>query len=164
MGSSVRRAFHCRATPGNTGDSRALAGPCAQGGADEHGKVVYNRWCASCHGETGAGDGDGARFMLPRPRDFTAGAFQIRTTKSGQIPTDEDLMHIVDEGMPGTAMPGWRADLSAQDRADVVAYIKTFSRRFRVAPAERADVCERAQPQRRTPSRTARRSFRSCNA
>src|SRR2546425_10261800 len=32
------------------------------------GKTVYVKWCAGCHGDTGAGDGPAARYMLPRPR------------------------------------------------------------------------------------------------
>src|SRR5438094_8275356 len=35
------------------------------------GKQVYVKWCAGCHGETGAGDGPAAGAMLPRPRNFT---------------------------------------------------------------------------------------------
>ncbi len=102
----------------------------------ERGKVVYDRWCASCHGDTGAGDGEGARYMFPLPRDFTRGVYQIRTTASGELPTDADIRRIVDDGMPGTAMPGWRGRLSSQERADVVAYLKTFSRFFEGAAPE----------------------------
>jgi cytochrome c oxidase cbb3-type subunit 2 len=94
------------------------------------GKVVYDKWCAGCHGEKGDGDGDGAREMLPRPRDFTRGVYKIRTTASGEIPTDEDLMHVIAEGMPGTAMPAWKEKLSEQERRDIVAYIKSFSSFF----------------------------------
>jgi mono/diheme cytochrome c family protein len=68
--------------------------------------------------------------MLPRPRDFTRGDYQIRTTASGDLPTDADIRRMVDEGMPGTAMPGWESQLSDGERRDVVAYIKTFSRFF----------------------------------
>jgi DMSO reductase family type II enzyme heme b subunit len=94
------------------------------------GKAPYDQWCAGCHGDTGAGDGEAAAYMLPRPRDFTKGVYQIRTTASGEIPTDADLRRVVDEGMPGTAMPGWTGTLSERQRADVVAYIKSFSRFF----------------------------------
>ncbi len=96
----------------------------------ERGKVVYDQWCAGCHGDDGAGTGEAAAFMLPRPRDFTRGDYQIRTTASGELPTDRDIRRMVDEGMPGTAMPGWASRLSSQERSDVVAYIKTFSRFF----------------------------------
>jgi mono/diheme cytochrome c family protein len=100
------------------------------------GKAIYDRWCAGCHGEDGAGRGEAAAFMLPQPRDFTRAAYQIRTTASGELPTDADLRRVVDDGMPGTAMPGWRAKLNAQERGDVVAYIKTFSRFFAGAAPE----------------------------
>ena len=57
----------------------------------EAGKLVYDKWCAGCHGDTGAGDGESAAYMLPRPRDFTAAMYQIRTTSSGELPTAADL-------------------------------------------------------------------------
>ena len=44
------------------------------------GKVVYDRWCAGCHGTDGRGEGPGALTMLPRPRDFTRALYQVRTT------------------------------------------------------------------------------------
>lgn len=96
----------------------------------ERGKPIYDRWCAGCHGETGAGDGEAMRYMLPRPRDFTRAVYQVRTTATGELPTDADLQHVVEEGMPGTTMPGWRAKLSETERRDVVAYIKSLSRFF----------------------------------
>jgi DMSO reductase family type II enzyme heme b subunit len=68
--------------------------------------------------------------MLPRPRDFTRATFQIRTTASGELPTDDDLRRVVDEGMPGTAMPAWKSKLSPGDRDAVIAYLKTFSTFF----------------------------------
>lgn len=94
------------------------------------GKTVYVKWCAGCHGETGAGDGPAAHYMLPRPRDFTGAVYKIRSTASGQLPTDADLLRAVDQGLPGTAMPAWAKRLSDRERRDVVAYIKTFSAFF----------------------------------
>src|SRR5512145_3175466 len=79
------------------------------------GKVVYQKWCAGCHGETGAGDGVAAKHMIPPPRDFTGAIYQIRTTASGQLPTDADLMRSIDEGLHGTAMPGWNTALSDRE-------------------------------------------------
>ncbi len=105
----------------------------------ERGKVVYDKWCAGCHGDDGAGLGEAAAFMLPRPRDFTRGDYQIRTTASGELPTDADIRRMVDEGMPGSAMPGWERRLSEQDRNNVVAYIKSFSRFFDGAAPEPVD-------------------------
>lgn len=103
------------------------------------GKQVYQKWCAGCHGDNGAGDGEAARYMLPRPRDFTGAIYQIRSTASGELPTDADLMRAIDEGLPGTAMPGWKTRLSTRERRDVAAYLKTFSTFF-------ADTTIRPQP------------------
>ena len=103
------------------------------------GKQVYQKWCAGCHGDNGAGDGPGAKRMIPPPRDFTGGIYQIRSTPSGQLPTDADLMRSIDEGLGGTAMPGWKTRLSDRQRRDVLAYIKTFSSFF-------ADTTQRPQP------------------
>lgn len=98
--------------------------------ANARGKELYEKWCSECHGETGAGDGAAATHMLPRPRDFTRAVFQIRTTASGELPTDDNLRRIIDEGMPGTAMPGWKSRLNAGDRDAVIAHLKTFSTFF----------------------------------
>ena len=94
------------------------------------GKKVYVKWCAGCHGETGAGDGPAAAYMLPRPRNFTGAIYKIRTTASGQLPTDADMMRAIDQGLPGSAMPAWKGRLSDADRRAVLAYLKTFSSFF----------------------------------
>jgi len=94
------------------------------------GKAVYVKWCAGCHGESGQGDGPGAAMMLPRPRNFTGAVYKIRSTGSGQLPTDADLMRAIEEGLPGTAMPAWKTRLSDADRRDVMSYLKTFSAFF----------------------------------
>ncbi len=109
----------------------ALAG---QEDAATAGKVVYDRWCAECHGETGQGDGSAAASMLPRPRDFAQALYQIRTTGSGQIPTDADIRFAIENGLPGTTMPGW-PNLTDQEIDDVIVYLKSFSRFFAQGPA-----------------------------
>ncbi len=92
----------------------------------EKGKEVYEESCAHCHGTEGRGDGSAAENLLPRPRDFTRGLYKIRSTESGQLPTDQDLFDIITKGMPGSSMPEWETSLSANERWEVVAYIKTF--------------------------------------
>ena len=94
------------------------------------GKATYDRWCAGCHGSEGLGNGPGAATMLPRPRDFARAQYQVRTTGTGELPTDADILRVIDEGMPGTAMPGWEEVLSAQERRDLVVYLKNLSRFF----------------------------------
>ncbi|HIB09301.1 MAG TPA: cytochrome c, partial [Gemmatimonadetes bacterium] len=68
--------------------------------------------------------------MLPRPRDFTLALYQVRTTATGGLPTDADMLKVINEGMPGTAMPGWEDVLTEGDRLALVDYLKTFSRFF----------------------------------
>lgn len=99
------------------------------------GKAGYDRWCAGCHGVDGKGEGPGAATMMPRPRDFTTGRYQIRSTPSGALPTDEDLTRVILDGMPGTAMPGWRDHFGDGEVRDLVAYLKTFSPFFESQPA-----------------------------
>ena len=94
------------------------------------GRVTYERWCAGCHGVDGTGNGTAAGYMLPRPRDFTEARYQIRTTGSGALPTDDDILAIIDRGMPGTTMPGWEDLLSDDERAALVRHLKSFSRFF----------------------------------
>ena len=103
------------------------------------GKVVYEKWCSGCHGDGGAGDGPAAATMLPRPRTFTGAVYKIRSTATGQLPTDADLMRAIDEGLPGSAMPAWKGRLSDGERRDVMAYLKTFSAFF-------ADTSQHATP------------------
>jgi DMSO reductase family type II enzyme heme b subunit len=94
------------------------------------GKQIYRDSCWYCHGKVGDGNGPAADFLDPRPRDFTAGMYKIRTTKTGELPTDEDLFRIISKGIPGTAMPRWELTLSEEERWKVLQYIKTFAVEF----------------------------------
>src|SRR5262245_30760909 len=104
------------------------------------GRLLYQLHCVECHGESGRGDGPAAAFLSPRPRDLTSGRFKIRTTESGSVATDEDLIQSVRQGLYGSAMPAWNRILSDGDVHDVVSYIKTFSPRFGGEPPRPIDV------------------------
>jgi cytochrome c oxidase cbb3-type subunit 2 len=95
---------------------------------------VYQRFCVGCHGRAGDGNGENAPWIDPKPRDFTAAVFKCRSTPSGSLPTDEDLYNSVSRGFVTTNMPPWQP-LTDQTRADVVAYIKTFSPKWQTQPA-----------------------------
>ncbi len=92
------------------------------------GERVYVEHCAICHGVDGDGAGPAAERLHPRPRDFREGLYKIRSTETGDLPTDEDLFRVITEGMPGTSMPGWSNILSEEERRQVAAYIKTFDK------------------------------------
>jgi mono/diheme cytochrome c family protein len=98
-------------------------------GKASRGEQLYRRYCIGCHGPNGDGQGENAQWLEPKPRDFTMGLFKCRSTVSGSIPLDSDLFNTIARGIDTTAMPPW-APLTNQDRADLVAYIKTFSSRF----------------------------------
>lgn len=99
----------------------------AQGNA-ENGKKVYDKRCGWCHGETGDGKGPAAERLNPPPRDFTSGMYKIKTSAFDEMnPNDEDVLRMINEGMPDSSMPGWTDILSEQERLDLVAYVKTFA-------------------------------------
>jgi len=100
------------------------------------GRAVFERHCAACHGETGAGDGPAADMLPVQPRDLTRGEFRWRSTPSGTLPTDADLLRTIADGATGTWMTGWRDWLVPRELNAVVAYVKTLSPRFEAQAAQ----------------------------
>ena len=94
------------------------------------GKKLYRRYCVGCHGTLGDGNGENAPWIDPKPRDFVAATFKCRSTPTGTLPTDQDLYNSVGRGFYNSNMPHWDA-LTDQSRIDLVAYIKTFSPRWK---------------------------------
>ncbi|MGQ0685477.1 c-type cytochrome [Bradyrhizobium sp.] len=110
------------------------------------GRQLYGARCAQCHGEQGKGDGPAAEFVYPRPRDFTLALFKVRSTLSGQVPTDDDLFRVISEGLPGTSMPAWKKLLTENERWQLVHYVKTFDEIgvFKDEPAKQQVVTRNA--------------------
>ncbi len=98
-------------------------------GHSENAKSDYRRYCAGCHGDLGDGNGENAVWLDPKPRDFTAAIFKCRSTLTGTLPLDEDLFNTIGRGLTNSNMPIWNV-FSRQQKADLVAYIKTFSPRW----------------------------------
>lgn len=98
-------------------------------GHSENAKSDYRRYCAGCHGDLGDGNGENAIWLDPKPRDFTIATFKCRSTPTGTLPTDEDLYNTIGRGLTNSNMPIWNT-FTKQQRADLVAYIKTFSPRW----------------------------------
>jgi len=94
------------------------------------GKQLYFRYCWGCHGFRGDGNGENAPYLNILPRNFVAAAFKCRSTPSGTLPTDEDLFNSLKRGLVNSNMPSW-ITLTDQNRADLVAFIKTFSPRWK---------------------------------
>lgn len=97
-----------------------------QSGAGTIGKILYTENCLTCHGEKGTGDGPAALYLFPKPRNFTTGSFKLRSTPTGQLPTDEDLLKTVTNGIPGSAMPSF-SFLAEDERKQLVNYLKELT-------------------------------------
>lgn len=103
------------------------------------GKVVYERYCLSCHGDLGNGAGEFAEHISPKPRDYRQGTFKWRSTPSGSLPLDADLEKTIRDGIYGTYMPSWYP-IGTRSRRDVIAFIKTFSPRWQAEKPQPAIV------------------------
>lgn len=111
----------------------AAAGPVA---SDQQGRPrgLYRKHCVHCHGLAGDGAGPTASYLNPYPRDFRPGIYKFKSTPKGEKPTHEDLRRILVEGIPGTAMPSYRA-LPATEIEPLVHYVKYLSVRGEVERA-----------------------------
>jgi mono/diheme cytochrome c family protein len=98
-------------------------------GHSEAGAALYYRFCWGCHGARGDGNGENAAWINPLPRNFVAAVFKCRSTVTGFLPTDQDLYESLYRGFITSNMPSWKV-LTTQNRADLVAFIKTFSARW----------------------------------
>ena len=97
---------------------------------------IYRKHCVVCHGLSGDGKGQSAMFLEPYPRDFRRGTFKYKSTSVGGKPTRGDLVRTLREGIPGTAMPSYRAleesEEFSQDVEDLVDYVRFLSIRGEV--------------------------------
>jgi len=103
-------------------DYSSMTNPVA-GNADAAaaGKELYSQNCASCHGDSGKGDGAAAAALDPKPRDLTNTAANA---------SDAYIHWVVSEG--GTAaslsssMPAFKGVLTDDNIWQLVTYIKTL--------------------------------------
>lgn len=94
------------------------------------GRYVYERNCLVCHGRWGDGDGEMAKGMIPKPRQFSAGVFKYRSTPPGFLPATDDLIRTIRHGRANTSMP-YFAQLSDREVRAVAEFIKFFSPKWR---------------------------------
>lgn len=119
--------------------STVLVSGYAHGSGNDTGKKSFERYCAVCHGVKGDANGrvcfnksfeENGRAVDVTPRDFTLGVFKFRSTSTGCLPTDNDLISMVNNGIAKSFMPSFR-DIPLQDKRDLIGYIKTFSTRWK---------------------------------
>lgn len=86
------------------------------------GQVIYQERCVQCHGVSGDGQGEVAKFMYPKPRDYRRGLFKFISTGYGNRPLRDDLVRTVRQGIRGTSMPAFNL-LPERDQQAVVDYV-----------------------------------------
>ncbi len=95
------------------------------------GRDLYRKYCVSCHGETGAGDGPAARSLKFPPRDFRLAEFSF---SPGKLPAQQELIDRIRSGVPERGMPAWTG-MREEDLSALADYIKTFSPAWRAEAA-----------------------------
>jgi mono/diheme cytochrome c family protein len=85
--------------------------------------ALYRARCAVCHGAEGRGDGPAAALLTPRPRDFTTGVYKFRSTPSGTLPTEADVLRTITRGLPGTSMPSFADLLGEPERRALARHV-----------------------------------------
>jgi len=92
--------------------------------AESQGKILFARYCATCHGDDGKGDGQNASNLNPPPPDMSV----------SKNPRDPALLRKVITG--GSAAigrspqsPPWGRSLSRQQIDYLVAYCQSMGRK-----------------------------------
>jgi len=87
------------------------------------GHDVFAHYCATCHGDAGAGDGFNAYNLDPRPRDLSDPTFQKKMT-------DADLVDTIRRGGAGVGlsslMPPWGRTMTERQIQEVVLYVRSL--------------------------------------
>lgn len=100
-------------------------------------KALFLANCATCHGETG--DGQGVT-QLDRPaRSFKDGGFSFGNTP-------EALFRTITTGIPGTPMPGFAGALTDEERRAVAAYVRTLGPEVEDGEASDAELVVADRP------------------
>lgn len=86
-------------------------------------KDNFDRYCKTCHGPEGKGDGVLAPYLDPKPKDLSDGE------RMGKL-SDEEIYKVIKEGGPAiglsSKMAAWGQVLSDQEVKDLVALIRSF--------------------------------------
>ena len=76
-------------------------------------QVLYKDYCSVCHGDNGDGNSHAKQGLVPPPRDFTSPSSAVELTRPR-------IIHAIRDGVPGTAMTGWKTRLN-DDQIEALA-------------------------------------------
>jgi len=93
-----------------------------------HGRDVFMKRCEQCHGVTGDGQGEAAKWLYPKPRDYRRGKFKFTSTPFDFKPRRADLVRTLNSGVPGTSMPAFNL-VPAKDIEAVIDYVLVLTHR-----------------------------------
>lgn len=81
----------------------------------QRGNQVFQQNCAPCHGTAGDGKGTAASTLTPEPANFKL-----------KRPNFEYILQVLSDGIPGTGMPAWKAQISEADRKALADYVRSL--------------------------------------
>ncbi|MEN9799338.1 MAG: hypothetical protein RL653_3034 [Pseudomonadota bacterium] len=114
--------------------SAALAAGFELGGDAKKGAETFKTMCASCHGETGKGDGAAAAALNPKPANFQDAA------RAASV-TDEYIYKMIKDGGAANGksplMIAWGPTLGDAKVRDVAAYVRSLAPK--AAPAKASE-------------------------
>ncbi len=84
-------------------------------------KKNFKKYCLRCHGKNGTGTGPEYLSHLPRPRN-------LRNKPYFNALKDKRIAEAIFHGIPGTAMPSFKKELSADELWNMVTFIRKFSK------------------------------------
>jgi len=112
------------------------------GGDAKRGATLYAANCAVCHGGDGSGAGRGTGVTISRQREFGIMPPALNNPGFQGAAPDAMIASIIREGRPSGIMPSFRNELSDQEMADVVAYVRELGRKAAAEnpPPERLEL------------------------
>lgn len=87
-----------------------------------HGAALFEAHCVQCHGSGGLGDGSLATVLPKLPADLSKPHTALHTAG--------DMYWWISHGIPESGMPGFAQVLAAEDRWDLVNFLRIFSQGF----------------------------------
>jgi mono/diheme cytochrome c family protein len=111
----------CLAACGKEG-ADAPSTPAPAAGVNAQGAAVFKLHCATCHGESGKGDGIGAAALPVKPRDLTGEPYKF-VDIAGSASELEALQKYIKVGRLESGMPAYGPILNETDLRAVAEHV-----------------------------------------